>query len=101
MAETRKAAHDAFARFVETCQDKYPKAVEIMIKDCEQWLAFYDFPALHWQSLRTTDPIESRFATIRHRTKRLKGLSDPDHDAEHDVQAGPVCREQVEVVARI
>ena len=73
MADTREAAHEAFDRFVETYQDKYPKVVECLIGDREELLAFYDFPAPHWQSLRTTNPIESTFATIRHRTKRSKG----------------------------
>ena len=73
MAETREAANEAFDRFVQTYQDKYPKVVEILIKDRDELLAFYDFPAVHRQSLRTTNPIESTFATIRHRTKRSKG----------------------------
>ena len=73
MAQTRAAANAAFDRFVRTYQDKYPKVVEILIRDGEELLAFYDFPAKHWQSLRTTNPIESTFATIRHRTRRSKG----------------------------
>ena len=73
MADTREAAHEAFDRFVETYRDKYPKVVECLIRDREELMAFYDFPAKHWQSLRTTNPIESTFATIRHRTKRSKG----------------------------
>ena len=73
MAQTRAAANAAFDRFVRTYRDKYPKVVEILIRDGEELLAFYDFPAMHWQSLRTTNPIESTFATIRHRTRRSKG----------------------------
>ena len=73
MAETRQQAHQAFDQFVQMYQDKYPKAVEVLQKDREQLLAFYDFPAKHWQSIRTTNPIESTFATIRHRTRRTKG----------------------------
>ncbi len=73
MAETRQQAHRAFDQFVQMYQDKYPKAVEVLQKDREQLLAFYDFPAKHWQSIRTTNPIESTFATIRHRTRRTKG----------------------------
>lgn len=73
MADTREAAQAAFDRFVELYQDKYPKVAEILMKDREQMLAFYDYPAVHWQSLRTTNPIESTFATIRHRTRRSKG----------------------------
>ena len=73
MAETRAAANAAFDRFVWIYQAKYPKVVEILIREREELLAFYDYPAVHWQSLRTTDPIESTFATIRHRTRRSKG----------------------------
>ena len=73
MADTRDAANAAFDRFVGIYQAKYPKAIEMLMKDRDELLAFYDFPAVHWQSLRTTNPIESTFATIRHRTKRSKG----------------------------
>ena len=52
---------------------KYPKAVECLLKDREELLAFYDFPAEHWQHLRTTNPIESTFATVRLRTDKTKG----------------------------
>jgi putative transposase len=72
-AETRDHAHKAFDLFVRTYEDKYPKATILLQKDREELLAFYDFPAAHWQSLRTTNPIESTFGTIRHRTKRSKG----------------------------
>lgn len=72
-AETRDDAHKAFDLFIKTYEDKYPKATLTLQKDREELLAFYDFPAKHWQSLRTTNPIESTFGTIRHRTKRSKG----------------------------
>ena len=72
-AETRENAKIAFELFVASYGDKYPKAVEKLQKDRNEMLAFYDFPASHWQSLRTTNPIESTFGTIRHRTKRSKG----------------------------
>ncbi len=72
-AETRADAEKAFDLFVKTYEPKFPKAVLCLQKDREELLAFYDFPALHWQSIRTTNPIESSFATIRHRTKRSKG----------------------------
>jgi len=72
-AETKKDAGKAFALFVETYEPKYPKATKCLQKDHEDLLAFYDFPAQHWQSIRTSNPIESTFATIRHRTKRSKG----------------------------
>jgi len=72
-AETRKDAEASFDLFVETCEPKYPKATARLVKDREEVLAFYNFPAQHWQSIRTTNPIESTFATIRHRTRRAKG----------------------------
>jgi putative transposase len=73
MAETRAQALVAFEKFVTTFEAKYPKAVECLVKDREALLAFYDFPAEHWIHIRTTNPIESTFATIRHRTDRTKG----------------------------
>jgi transposase-like protein len=73
MAETKNDALVAFDAFVETWGVKYDKAVECLIKDRDGLLAFYDFPAEHWKHLRTTNVIESSFATIRHRTVRSKG----------------------------
>ena len=73
MAETRNGAEAAFDAFIETYGRKYEKAVECLIKDRDTLLAFYDFPAEHWRHLRTTNPIESAFATVRHRTTRSKG----------------------------
>jgi transposase-like protein len=73
MSATRQDALKAFDRFVATYQAKYPKAVECLVKDKEELLAFYDFPAEHWQHLRTTNPIESTFATVRLRTSKTKG----------------------------
>ncbi len=73
MAEERASAHKAFDHFVEVYRAKYPKAVACLEKDREALLAFYDFPAEHWVHTRTTNPIESTFATIRHRTDRTKG----------------------------
>jgi transposase-like protein len=73
MADTRQHAERAVDRFTTAHQAKYPKAVECLAKDRETLLAFYDFPAEHWIHLRTTNPIESTFATIRHRTDRTKG----------------------------
>jgi transposase-like protein len=71
-AATRAEANVAFDRFVSTYTAKYLKAVEKLTKDREELLAFYDFPAEHWQHLRTTNPIESTFATVRHRTTRTR-----------------------------
>jgi Transposase, Mutator family/Glycosyl transferases group 1 len=73
MAETKKDALVAFEAFVETWGVKYDKAVECLTKDRDALLAFYDFPAEHRKHLRTTNVIESSFATIRHRTVRSKG----------------------------
>jgi len=73
MADTREAASQAFDLFLETYGAKYPKACECLAKDRAELLAFYDFPAEHWMHLRTTNPIESTFATIRLRTKKTKG----------------------------
>jgi putative transposase len=73
MADTRERAHQAFDLFLRTYEAKYPKAVECLKKDREALLAFYDFPAEHWGHLRTTNPIESTFATVRLRTSKTKG----------------------------
>jgi len=73
MAETRKDAEAALDVFIEAYSRKYEKAAECVAKDRDALLAFYDFPAEHWKHLRTTNPIESAFATVRHRTTRSKG----------------------------
>lgn len=73
MADTRAHAHVAFDLFLETYQAQYPKAVECLNKDREELLAFYDFPAEHWVHLRTTNPIESVFSTVKHRQKKTCG----------------------------
>ena len=73
MAETRAKAERAFDQWLERYHDKYPKATACLARDRNELLAFYDFPAAHWTHLRTTDVIESAFATIRHRSSRAKG----------------------------
>ena len=73
MAETKKEANAAFDLFVETYGVKYEKAVAKLVKDRAELLAFYDFPAEHWKHIRTTNPIESVFATVRNRTRKTKG----------------------------
>jgi len=73
MAETKTVAELAFDAFVESYALKYEKAADCLAKDRDTLLAFYDFPAEHWKHLRTTNPIESTFATVRHRTTRSKG----------------------------
>jgi putative transposase len=72
MAPTRKAASQAFQGFLKRYGTKYPKATEKLIQDRDALLAFFDFPADHWVHLRTTNPIESTFATVRHRTRQTK-----------------------------
>ncbi len=72
-AETRDAAGVAFDHFLEKYDRKYPAACECLRKDHDVLLTFYDFPAEHWVHLRTTNPIESTFATIRLRHRRTKG----------------------------
>ena len=72
-APDRASAEAAIAIFAEKYGAKYPKAVECLTKDRDALLAFFDFPAEHWDHLRTSNPIESVFATVRHRTVRTKG----------------------------
>lgn len=77
-ADTRKTAEKAFERFIEVYEPKYPRAAECLAKDRALMLAFYDFPAEHWRHIRSTNPIESSFATVRLRTKRTKGCGSVD-----------------------
>jgi transposase-like protein len=73
MAPTEKKAREAYGKFQRIYQAKYPKAWACLQKDEDQMFSFYDFPAEHWKHLRTTNPIESTFATVRHRTRKTKG----------------------------
>jgi transposase-like protein len=73
MSATREDATRAFAKFIEVYGTKWPRATDCLEKDRAELLAFYDFPAEHWQHLRTSNPIESTFATVRLRTYRTKG----------------------------
>jgi transposase-like protein len=72
-AEDKRHALDAMTAFKDLYGGKFPKAVAKVTDDVEELLAFYDYPAEHWIHLRTTNPIESTFATVRHRTKVTKG----------------------------
>jgi len=72
MADTRQNAHKAFKSCINRFEDKYPGAMKCLEKDKDSMLAFYDFPAVHWQHIRTSNPIESIFATVRLRTTRTK-----------------------------
>jgi transposase-like protein len=78
MAPTLDVAEQAFKRFVTGYGAKYPQAVEKLVKDEDALLAFYDFPAEHWQHIRTTNPIESTFATVRHRSSRTRNCVSRD-----------------------
>jgi transposase-like protein len=73
MAETTSSADQAFDLFVATFQAKFPAATACLEKDRDVLLTFYDFPAEHWIHIRTTNPVESTFATVRLRTRKTKG----------------------------
>ena len=72
-APSHETALEAYEHFCRSWSEKYPKAVECLAKDKESLFSFYDFPAAQWVHLRTTNPIESTYATVRHRTRRTKG----------------------------
>ena len=78
MAPTQDVAEEAFKHFVTRYSAKYPQAVEKLTKDADALLAFYDFPAEHWPHIRTSNPIESTFATVRHRTTRTRNCVSRD-----------------------
>tara|TARA_B100001059_G_C17647878_1_gene482830 strand:- start:444 stop:845 length:402 start_codon:yes stop_codon:yes gene_type:complete len=72
MEETRDDAYHAFSTFQKRFKAKYPKATDYLVKDKDEMLAFCDYPAEHWVHIRTTNPIESMFATVRLRTNKTK-----------------------------
>ena len=72
MAPDKESALQSFDNFVKVYGEKYPKAAACLVKDKEQLFTFYDFPAIHWVHIRTTNPVESTFATIRHRTYKTR-----------------------------
>ena len=72
-AETKEIAEEQVRAFVKEYGDRYPKAVASLVKDAEKLLTYYDFPAAHWQTIRSTNVIESAFATVRLRTRVTKG----------------------------
>lgn len=72
-ADTRERADKAFDTFINNYQSKYPKAVECLVKDRESLLSFYGYPAYHWQHIRSTNPIESTFASVRLRSDKTRG----------------------------
>ena len=73
LAPNKKKALESFHQFFDLYEAKYPKACHSLLKDKDKLFTFYDFPAQHWQHIRTTNPIESTFATIRHRASQTKG----------------------------
>lgn len=77
MAPTKLDAVKAFNLFIESYGVKYEKATDCLVKDRDALLAFYDFPAEHWKKIRTTNPIESTFATVRLRTKMRRKSQQP------------------------
>ena len=78
LSPNRAAAEAAMTTFAEKYAPKYQKAVDCLLKDRDALLTFFDFPAEHWTHLRTSNPIESAFATVRHRTVRMKGALSQD-----------------------
>ncbi len=72
-AETKEGAEEQVCAFVTQYRDRYPKAVAALVRDEEKLLTFYDFPAAHWQTIRSTNVIESAFATVRLRQRVTKG----------------------------
>jgi putative transposase len=110
-AETKGAAERAFEGFLTTYAVKYPQATACWQKDREELLMFYASPAAHWPSLRTTNPIESTFGTIRHRTARTKGCLTRDgmlhmmfkwgQCAEKTWQRMRACKQLPKVIAGI
>ncbi len=89
-ADTKAMPKQAFDLFVATYQAKYPKATECLAKDRDVLLTFYDFPAEHWIHLRTTNPIESTFATVRLRHRRTKGSGSRVACLTHGLQADAI-----------
>lgn len=73
LSPTKEAGLKVFEDFISLYEAKYPKACECLKKDKNELFTFYDFPSMHWQHIRTTNPIESSFATVRHRTRQTKG----------------------------
>lgn len=73
LSSSKAEALKVFDDFLRIYEPKYPRACTCLKKDKDQLFTFYDFPAMHWQHIRTTNPIESTFATVRHRTRQTKG----------------------------
>lgn len=99
MAECRADAEQAFDLFLASYEAKYPKATECLAKDRQTLLTFYDFPAEHWLHLRTTNPIESTFATVRLRTTKTRGCVSR-RDAGHGFQVDENGRTELAHIER-
>lgn len=78
LADTKQHAQDAYQHFIDTYEQKYPKATECLAKDYDDLFRFYDYPAEHWVHIRTSNPIESMFATVRLRHRSTKGNGSAD-----------------------
>ncbi len=89
-AENREAAEKAFDRLIAKYGTKHDKAADCLVKDRAALLAFYDFPAEHWKHVRTSNPIESTFATVRLRTDKTKGCLSRETALAPPGPAGPV-----------
>src|SRR6202453_64305 len=99
LSPSRGAAEAAMTTFAEKYAPKYDKAVECLIKDQQTLLTFFDLPADHWDHVRTSSPIESVFATVSHRTVRMKGALSQD-TASHGVQTGDGRVQDLAAIAR-
>jgi transposase-like protein len=95
MAETKAAAELAFDAFIESCTPKYEKTADCLSKDRDTLLAFYDFPAEHWKQLRTTNPIESTFATGAPPHDPIEGLPVQQDGARDGLQTARGCAEKL------
>ena len=95
MAETKKEAIVAFDLFVETYGVKYERAVKKLTKDRDVLLTFYDFPAEHWKHIRTTNPIESVFATVRNSDTQNQRLPEPQNSPVDGLQTNDVSQEEM------
>lgn len=78
LADTKQHSQDAYQHFIDTYELKYPKATECLAKDYDDLFRFYDYPAEHWVHIRTSNPIESMFATVRLRHRSTKGNGSAD-----------------------
>ena len=100
-AETKADAEKAFDLFIKTYEPKYPKAALSLQKDRDELMAFFDFPAQHWQSIRTSNPIESAFCHDPASHQTFKRLPEQGWHVAHDVQAGAMRRRKLAQATRL